>query len=292
MPTLEPCEAGLTISGSLMAASVSRKSSGGSSSAYSGAAQSRALPDALGLELVHGERARRARRCRCTGCPTVGERPASAPSSPPGPCSAIQARWDAASPGSCNRALARIEGVAFTARRFSRRQRRIAAQERDFPSVESPPKSTATRPKSCSPARAARCDQALSRRHAGSPTMRTSVVSSIQLDRGDRALHVQDQRLDVGGACSAMIDDEIRVLIGYRCIADAKSLQARAFDQVRRMIARRVHEHRAAAPFADRLGLPAALQQVANRGVVHSGLAFEFQARGDEPFAAGPRTWR
>src|SRR5208283_4652567 len=72
------------------------------------------------------------------------------------------------------------------------------------------------------------------------------------------------------------------------CIADAKSLQTGALDQARRMVARRVREHRAAAPFADRLRLPAALQQFANRVVLGSGLAFELQARADEPFAGSP----
>ena len=71
--------------------------------------------------------------------------------------------------------------------------------------------------------------------------------------RGDGALHVQDQRLDVGGAGGAVVDDEIGVLLGHRRIADAKAFEPRRFDQPRRMLARRVGEHRSAAPLADRL---------------------------------------
>src|SRR5450755_4107893 len=98
---------------------------------------------------------------------------------------------------------------------------------------------------------------------------------------------MQDQRFNVGGAGGAMIDDEIRVLFGHGCSADPKALQARTFDQACGMVARRIGEYRTAAPFADRLGLLAALQQLAYGGVVDSRLALELQSRGDEPFIGG-----
>ncbi len=56
MPTLEPCEAGLTIIGRPMSASARGRSAGLDSTAYSGAAKPAPDHDALGLELVHGER--------------------------------------------------------------------------------------------------------------------------------------------------------------------------------------------------------------------------------------------
>src|SRR5208337_1051200 len=84
-----------------------------------------------------------------------------------------------------------------------------------------------------------------------------------------------------------MIDDEIRMLIGHRRIADAMSLQARALDEARCMVARRVDEYRPAAPLADGLGLPAPLEELANGGLVDARLAFEDEVRGHEPFVGG-----
>src|SRR5690348_11605480 len=53
------------------------------------------------------------------------------------------------------------------------------------------------------------------------------------------------------------------------------------------MVARRVGEHRAAAPLADRLGGLAPLQQRAHLRFIDPGLALECQSRGDEPLVPG-----
>ena len=59
----------------------------------------------------------------------------------------------------------------------------------------------------------------------------------------DRALHIADQRLDVGSARVSVIDDEIRVFLGHRRVAYSKPLQTRRLDQPRRVIARGIGEH-------------------------------------------------
>ena len=82
----------------------------------------------------------------------------------------------------------------------------------------------------------------------------------------------------------AVVDDEIGVLGGHRGIAEAESLEARGFDQARRVISRRIREHRAAAPFADRLRGLAAIEQRANLACVRAGRALEGEQRAEEPF--------
>jgi len=52
--------------------------------------------------------------------------------------------------------------------------------------------------------------------------MRTSGRELEMVKIGHGPLHVQDQRLDVGRARSAVIDDEVGVLQGHRGIADSK----------------------------------------------------------------------
>src|SRR3984957_14231557 len=104
------------------------------------------------------------------------------------------------------------------------------------------------------------------------------------MNLGDGALHMLDQRLDIGRKRAPVIDDEIRVLQGYRGIADAKALEAGAFDQTRRMIARRIGEYRSATPLADGLRLLALVEQFANRVDVDAGCAVEFEPGADEPF--------
>src|SRR5208282_2142322 len=104
------------------------------------------------------------------------------------------------------------------------------------------------------------------------------------IHRFDRALNVEHHRFDVARARRAVIDDEIGVLEGHRRISDPKALQTRGLDEARRMIARRIREHRTAAPFADGLRLLAPFEQLADRVVVGAGLALEFQARAHEPF--------
>jgi hypothetical protein len=105
--------------------------------------------------------------------------------------------------------------------------------------------------------------------------------------------HVLDQRLDVGGARRAVIDDEIGVLLRDRRVADAKSLQARALDEPRRVIARRIGEYRAAAPLADGLRCRGAFRGARAHGaLVHARLALELELRGEEPFIGGTDTRR
>src|ERR1022692_584157 len=104
------------------------------------------------------------------------------------------------------------------------------------------------------------------------------------IHRFDRALNVQNHGFDVAGARRTVIDDEIGVFEGHRGIADPKALQTCGLDEARRIIARRIREHRTAAPFADGLRLPALLEQHADRFVVGAGLTLEFQARSHEPF--------
>src|SRR5271165_5867319 len=93
----------------------------------------------------------------------------------------------------------------------------------------------------------------------------------------DSLLHMLYQRLDVGGASVAMIDDEVGVLLRHRSIPDAIPLQAGALDQSRRVIVRRIGEHGSAAPLADGLRLAALVEQRANGVAIDAGLAFELQ---------------
>src|ERR1700722_11420935 len=102
------------------------------------------------------------------------------------------------------------------------------------------------------------------------------------------ALHVFDHSLDIGRQRAAMVDDEVRVLVGYRGIADAKALEAGAFDQARRVVARRIGEYRSAAPFADGLRLLALVEQFANGFGVDPRRAVELQPRTDEPRIVRP----
>src|SRR6202000_2932898 len=100
----------------------------------------------------------------------------------------------------------------------------------------------------------------------------------------DRLLHALNQRFDIGRARFAMIDDEVGVLLRHRGTADAKALEPRCLYQPGGVIALRIGEHRAAAPLADRLSLAGLVEQFFDRVGVDARLAFEFQARADEPF--------
>src|SRR5882757_5907794 len=103
------------------------------------------------------------------------------------------------------------------------------------------------------------------------------------MNPGDRALHVDDQRLDIRRKRVPMVDNEVRVLLRHRRIADAKTLETGAFDQPCRVIARGIGEYRSAAPLADGLRLPALLEQFANGVGVDAGCAFELQPGTYEP---------
>src|SRR5207244_13462138 len=82
----------------------------------------------------------------------------------------------------------------------------------------------------------------------------------------------------------SVVDDEGGVLLGYRGAPDAKALEAGRLDEARGVVSRRVGEHRAAAPLADRLRGPAPLEERAHLALVRRGTALEAQARLEEPF--------
>ena len=101
-------------------------------------------------------------------------------------------------------------------------------------------------------------------------------------------LHVLDQALQVGRRRISVIDNEVRVFLGHRGIADAKTLQARRVDEPRGVIARRIGKNRPATPFANRLRRLAALEQLADLLVVDAVGALELQFRRQEPlFGSG-----
>src|SRR5205807_4848828 len=99
----------------------------------------------------------------------------------------------------------------------------------------------------------------------------------------DRLAHMGDEALEVGGARLSVVDDEVGVLLGYRGAPDAKALEAGRLDEARGVVSRRVGEHRAAAPLADRLRGPAPLEERAHLALVRRGTALEAQARLEEP---------
>src|ERR1700676_5213097 len=99
-----------------------------------------------------------------------------------------------------------------------------------------------------------------------------------------RALHVLDQSLYICGEGGAVVNDEVRVLLGHRGVPDAKALEAGAFDQARRVISRRIGEYGSATPLADRLRLLALVEQFANGVAVDAGGALELEPCADDPF--------
>src|SRR5258708_855240 len=207
-----------------------------------------------------------------------------APSSPPGPCSAIHTRsklslrsaWMGRSKGS--------KACASTPRFFSALRTASPLKSEISRSLESPPKSTAVLPKSLAEA-ARRMALSLSRLMPvlpGSRRFSDDAHFGVECNAalcGDGLLHVQNHCLDVGGTRRPMIDDEIGVLLRHRGIADAKSFQARGLDQPRGVIARRVGEHRPATPLADWLRLAPLVEEFLDGVGVDAGLALEFQAR-------------
>src|SRR5204863_31437 len=78
----------------------------------------------------------------------------------------------------------------------------------------------------------------------------------------DRLAHMGDEALEVGGARLSVVDDEVGVLLGYRGAPDAKALEAGRLDEARGVVSRRVGEHRAAAPLADRLRGPTPVEEI------------------------------
>ena len=79
------------------------------------------------------------------------------------------------------------------------------------------------------------------------------------------------------------------MLVRDRRAADAVALEAGAFDQLRRMAARRIREHRAAAPGADRLARVALLEEPRIESVLASGRASKRKvpARNHSPATGG-----
>src|SRR6185436_6851932 len=74
-----------------------------------------------------------------------------------------------------------------------------------------------------------------------------------------------------------------RVHLRHACATNAMTLEARGVDQARRVIARRIREHGAARPLADRLRRLAAREQQADVFVAHAGTLLECEARAEEP---------
>src|SRR5688572_17016732 len=95
--------------------------------------------------------------------------------------------------------------------------------------------------------------------------------------------HVLDQLLDVRSARGSVVHNEVRVHLRDARAADAMSLEAGGIDQPRRVIARRVREHRAARPLADRLRRLATREQQADVFIAHAGTLLEGEARAEEP---------
>jgi hypothetical protein len=102
-------------------------------------------------------------------------------------------------------------------------------------SLESPPSSTATLPKSAADPARRMTDVRVSRLMPALRRCALRCAAKCHASLAPRAARA-GSRLHIGGACGAVIDDEIGVLVGHRGIADAKSLEARRFDQARRMI--------------------------------------------------------
>src|SRR6185503_2721953 len=95
--------------------------------------------------------------------------------------------------------------------------------------------------------------------------------------------HVLNQLFDVRRACATVVHDKVRVHLRHACATNAMTLEARGVDQARRVIARRIREHGAARPLADRLRRLAAREQQADVFVAHAGTLLECEARAEEP---------
>src|SRR5215472_4400369 len=108
-------------------------------------------------------------------------------------------------------------------------------------------------------------------------------MQSDAMDTRDRVTHVPNEVLEVRGTRLTVIDDEVRMLLRHRGVADAKALEARGLDETRGVIAGGIGEHRAAAPLADRLRGLALLEQFLYLAGVRTGSALEGELSADEP---------
>src|SRR5215470_3288318 len=108
-------------------------------------------------------------------------------------------------------------------------------------------------------------------------------VQRHAVDARDRVTYMSDEVLEVRGARLAVIDDEVRVLLRHRGVADAKALETRGLDESRGVVPRGIGEHRAAAPLPDRLRGLALLEQLLYLAGVRAGTALEGELRADEP---------
>src|SRR5215472_15533140 len=117
-------------------------------------------------------------------------------------------------------------------------------------------------------------------------------VQRHAVDALDGRAHMLDEALQVGGTRTAVVDDEVRVLLRHRRIADAKALEARRLDQARGVITRRIGEHRAAAPLADRLRLLAPRQQRLYLAGMRARTVLEVERGADEPLFRRGRAHR
>ena len=214
MPTLEPCEAGLTISGRPTRSSArSRSAVLDEHGVYGGAAKPAPTTTrlVLSLSMVSAEAS--------TPLPGVGnaeplERALHEP--------ILAARTVQRDPGAVesrarqvlDRALPRIEGLRIDAAAQERREHGVAAQERNLALARVAAEQhrhlaeLARSPR----APAARVSRS-SRLMRAPPRCALRSSSSTPCTCCHRAPHVLDQRLDVGGARGAVVDDEIGVLL-------------------------------------------------------------------------------
>src|SRR5215470_15126685 len=95
--------------------------------------------------------------------------------------------------------------------------------------------------------------------------------------------HVSDEPLEVLSSRLAVIDEEVRVLLRHRGIADAKSLETCGLDEACGVITGGVGEHRAAAPLANRLRRLALRQHFLHLGLVRARTALEGELRREKP---------
>ena len=98
----------------------------------------------------------------------------------------------------------------------------------------------------------------------------------LQRDAGalvDALPHSLAERLDVGGARFAEIDQEIAMHLRDLCIADTQSPAAGSVDELPRFPARRIFEGRAAGAASHRLRRFPRFSDLVHFGRDHSGIA-------------------
>ena len=147
MPTLEPWVAGFTASGRPSSATARSKSAAPASTIHGGVA----TPAACASRLVRSLSmpiAEPSTPLPVYGRPSHSSAPCTAPSSPPGPCSAMKARSKPSATSSPSARSAGSNGAASTPRATSASSTALPVISEISRSAEAPPSSTATRPNS------------------------------------------------------------------------------------------------------------------------------------------------